>query len=153
VDTSHAFDARDLGVGLDHWKIREGFTQIKEEAMENRVLFLHLEFKYEIEQALRDVGRIISAIRRGIHKGMHGRHSIAILIVTEETTDQFSERMLPVLGDLSSLENFWCYVAPQADDIVGRYGHMDPLCHRVRKAWIDARQRSKPKHMRYSQRR
>jgi hypothetical protein len=106
--------------------------------MTHQVLFLHLVFKFDLEHAKHTVGRIIKVMRCPVHRGMHSRTGLGMLIVTTESAQELVERIRPVLDDIESLENFWCYVAPQPDDVVGRHGGLDPLCHRLRKAWVDA---------------
>jgi hypothetical protein len=118
----------------------------------SQVIILILSLKYELEHCERDLKAAQASIKRWCKKGMHGKRMVAILIVTEETACELGARLRPVISNLDSIENFWFLPAPKNDDVFGQHGNVDPLVHRIREAWVEARKRDKPQHVREAQR-
>jgi hypothetical protein len=115
----------------------------------NQVLELRVDFKYDLERARRDLARIYKAFGRWAKPGLHGKSTITFLLVTTETSTELVKRLRPTLDEITSIDNFWCRVAPQV--IVTKHG-IDPYSTYLDLAWKKAREWNQSKHMRQPQR-
>jgi len=115
----------------------------------NQVLELRVDFKYDLERAVHDVGRIYKVFGRWTKPGMHGKSTVTFLLVTTETSTELVKRLRPTLDEITSIENYWCRVAPQV--VVTKHG-IDPYSTYLDLAWKKAREWNQPKHVRQSQR-
>jgi hypothetical protein len=70
--------------------------------------------------------------------------------LTEETSSQLVERLKPTLDAITSIENYWCHTV--LDDVVGRYGAIDPLTTYIVEAWQELRKRNQPNYVRQAER-
>jgi hypothetical protein len=115
----------------------------------NLVLELRVDFKYDLERAGGDVGRIFKAFGRWAKPGMHGKCTVTFLVITTETSTELVKRLRPTLDEITSIENYWCKVAPQV--VVTKHG-IDPYSSYLELAWKRAREWNQPKNVRQPQR-
>jgi hypothetical protein len=109
------------------------------------VLKLEIAFKFEIDKCQREIGRIITALRRSAKTGMHTKRMIAFAIVTTEASVDLLNRLRPILSEIDAIDNFWCSTAPR--DLVGMNGAFDPMSSRINEAWHEARYRNYPQYV------
>lgn len=119
--------------------------------MNYTVLLLILETKYPIEHMGGQIGRLKKDIARWCQPGLHTNSTVGLLVVTSESSEELAVRIAPCIENLTGFNQFWCFTAPE--DIISQHGQFDPLMHRVRKAWVEARKRNRPQNVRYPQRR
>jgi len=100
---------------------------------------LRVEFKYDLESKDSQVavGTIIKNVRRPTKAAMHCKRSIALVIITPESSTELLTRLRPVLEQIGAVDNYWCHLAPPA--VVAKHGGLDPLATRVREAWEEIR--------------
>lgn len=109
------------------------------------VVKLEIAFKFELDKCQREVGKVISALKRSAKTGMHTKRTIAFAIVTTESSSELLNRLRPVLSEIDAIDNYWCSTAPR--DLVGMNGSIDPMVNRILEAWNEARYRNYPKYM------
>jgi len=115
--------------------------------MEHPPRILHVEFKVDLEYATREIKAVRMAIERWALPCMHGKRSLAFVIVTKETDVELVQRLRPVLDDVTA--NYRVHEAPRV--VVARHGSIDTLVTRVADAWNEIRQRRNPEYMRQRQ--
>jgi hypothetical protein len=100
---------------------------------------LRVEFKFDLEskESQRAVGTIIKNVRRSARAAMHCKRSIALIIITAESSTELLTRLRPVLEETSTIDNYWCHLAPPA--VVAKHGGLDPLVTRINEAWEEIR--------------
>lgn len=108
------------------------------------VIALQIFFSYDIDLCVRELTAIKKAIGGKIYPAMHDKRHIALVMVTNETTEQLVDRLRSVL-EVGCISNFWAQV-PTAK-ITGKYGNLDSFVSRVRMAYGLVYQRTKPKHV------
>jgi hypothetical protein len=110
------------------------------------VLLLRVDFKYDLEEVMKGgIGTVYKALERWAKPCMHGRATISFVIVTKETSTELYHRLRPAFEKMSSVENYWCYVAPSV--AVASKG-ADPFVHWLDAAWKKARELNESEHMR-----
>jgi hypothetical protein len=115
-----------------------------------KVLLLRVCLKIQIEQSASVVGRVISATKRWCRPAMHSKQAVGFVILTEENSSEYLDRLRPTLEGITSVENYWCHTV--LDDLVGRDGEIDPLRTYVLEAWQELRKRNKPNYVRQPER-
>ncbi len=104
----------------------------------HQVMVLRVDFKVALEDIMeRGIGAVYKAIGRWAKPGMHGKATISFLVVTNETSTELHRRLRPALEQMGSVENYWCYLAPEV--AVANRGS-DPFVHWLGAAWDKARQ-------------
>src|SRR5947209_4067170 len=102
------------------------------------VLLLRIDFKVDLEKMMGGkIGAVYKAIERWAKPAMHGRATVSFLVVTKETSTELHRRLRPTFEKMGSVENYWCYVAPQV--AVASNG-LDPFVHWLEAAWKQARE-------------
>ena len=99
---------------------------------------LRVEFISDLEESNKFIGQIIRAIQRPLWKGMHGRRTIAFVLVTHETGVELIRRLRPSLDSISYVDKYWLHVAPPA--VLAKNGSLDPFATAVEKAWAFIRE-------------
>jgi hypothetical protein len=113
-----------------------------------QVLLLRVELPFELEKCNHTIGRIITALKRPMWKCMHGKRTIAFVIITHESSLELVKRL--GLYSMDDIDNFWCHVAPIG--IIAKNGVLDTLDTAIDKAWEHAGKRHNPEYMRQTQR-
>lgn len=111
-------------------------------------LLLRVEFSFELEHANRVIGKIIAPLKRQMWKCSHGKRSICLLIVTDESSFELVQRLR--LKQISGIEDYVCHVAPIG--VICKYGGMNTLATALDKAWDAVGQRRNPEYMRQAKR-
>lgn len=119
--------------------------------MQQSLYVLQVSFKFEIENVSRELEAIGPAIRGWHRPAMHGRKSVAFVIVSKHTQEQITDRLRPILDDMNAICNYWCFRAPVA--VESKYGAIDPMTSRIREGWERIRQGRESEHVRKAQRR
>src|SRR5262245_5735005 len=96
-----------------------------------QVLLLRVEFPFALENCDRTIGRIVGALQRPMWKCMHGKRTIAFVVITDESSLELVKRL--GLNEMPGIENFWCHVAPLG--VVAKNGFLDSLDDAIDKAW------------------
>lgn len=115
--------------------------------MQNTARLLHVEFKVDLEYAQRELKQVQGAIKRWALPCMHGKRSVAFVVITNETDAELVQRLRPALDDVTA--NYRVHEAPKV--VVARHGSIDTLVTRVGQAWDEIRKRRNPDHMRQRQ--
>lgn len=110
-------------------------------------LLLRIEFSFEMEHAGYALKPILQSIGRDYWKCSHGKRSIALVILTQESSIELVTRLR--LRDVTSIEDFSCYVAPIG--AICKHGGMSTLHDALKKAW-DAVGRRNPAYRRQRER-
>ena len=113
-----------------------------------QVLLLRVEFPFELENCNHTIGQIIRSLKRPMWKCMHGKRTVAFVVITEESSLELVKRL--GLHDMLGIENFWCHVAPIA--VVAKNGFLDSLDAAIDKAWDYAGKRRNTEYMRQTKR-
>jgi hypothetical protein len=111
-------------------------------------LLLRVEFSFPLENAQHVIGKIIGPLKRQMWKCSHGKYSIALLVVTEESALELVKRL--GLSDISGIEDYTCHVAPIG--AICMHGGMNTLHTALTKAWDAVGQRRNPEYMRQTKR-
>jgi hypothetical protein len=114
----------------------------------HQVLLLRVEFAFELEHANHAIGTIVRAFQRPMWKCMHGKRTIAFVVITDESSVELVKRL--GLDQIGGIENYWCHVAPIA--VVAKHGNLDSLDTAIDKAWDHAGKRHNPEYMRQAKR-
>lgn len=102
--------------------------------MPSNVLLLQLSLKYELENAQRDIERVVSTLNTRWHrKAKHMKNSVTFVIVTGETDTSLMEHLKPRLDRIVGIENYWIFQAPRY--ALCRDGSIDPFSSAI----LDAR--------------
>ncbi len=112
-----------------------------------QVLLLRVEVPFELESSNRTIG-IVTSLKRPMWKCMHGKRTIAFVVITEESSLELVKRL--GLHEMPGIENFWCHVAPIA--VVAKNGFLDSLDTAIDKAWDYAGKRRNPEYVRQTKR-
>jgi hypothetical protein len=112
--------------------------------MQNPPLLLHVEFKVDLEYAKREYITVLKSLGQWARPCMHGKRSVAFVIVTREIVPQLMERLGPVLDPVTA--DYRIHDAPRT--VFARHGNIDTLVTRVSQAWDEIRERRNSQHMR-----
>ena len=110
---------------------------------------VRVEFLYDVERCRSTVIKIKKSFNAWARTGMHGKCSMAIVVVSNETTVELMKRIEPTLREETCVVNWWFEPAPHY--VMARHGFIDPLSSHVRDAWEEIRQRRHSKNMGHSQ--
>jgi hypothetical protein len=113
-----------------------------------QVLLLRIEVPFELERCNHTIGQIVRALKRPMWKCMHGKRTIAFVVITVESSLELVKRV--GLYEIPGIENFWCHVAPIA--VVAKHGALDTLDTAIDKAWEHAGKRRNPEYVRQTKR-
>jgi hypothetical protein len=113
-----------------------------------QVLLLRTELRFELEDSNHVIGRIVTAIKRPMWKCMHGKRTIAFVVITGESSLELVKRL--GLDAIDGVENYWCHVAPIG--VVAKHGVLDSLGTAIDKAWEYAGKRRNPEYVHQTQR-
>jgi hypothetical protein len=113
-----------------------------------QVLLLRVEVPFELESCDHTVGQIVRALKRPMWKCMHGKRTIAFVVITDESSLELVKRI--GLHEMPGVENFWCHVAPIG--VIAKYGALDTLDTAIDKAWEYAGKRHNPEYVRQTKR-
>lgn len=94
-------------------------------------LLLRLEFTFELEHASYALKPILQAMKRDYWRCAHGKRSIALVILTEESSRDLVRRLR--LDEVTSIEDYSCHVAPIG--AVSKHGGLSTLHAALDKAW------------------
>lgn len=119
--------------------------------MQQSLYVLQVSFKFEFENVTRELETIGRAIGGWHRPAMHGRKSVAFVIVSKHTQEEITYRLRPILDDMNAVDNYWCFRAPVA--VESKYGAIDPMTSRIREGWERIRQGRESEHLRNTQRR
>jgi hypothetical protein len=114
--------------------------------MRFQVVELTLLFKFPWKDL--DRGRLIDIdrqVQRHIQRGKHTPYSFSMLVVTDESPAELVKRVRPGFEAVGVIEDFWAQIVGL--DATGPTGDFDPFTFRVKKAWVEANDRNKPKHL------
>jgi hypothetical protein len=111
-------------------------------------LLLRVEFVFELEHANHTIGQIIQPLQRQMWKCSHGKRSIALVVITEESALELVKRLR--LDEMTAVEDYTCHVAPIG--VICKHGGMNTLATAIGKAWEAVGQRSHPEYMRQTKR-
>ncbi|MGV0910328.1 hypothetical protein [Martelella sp. FOR1707] len=108
------------------------------------VLEFTVKLKYDWENLSRnDLARIAKVANRWMKRAKYGGKIIGMLVVTDETAQQFLDRIRSELDNISVVDDFWCQTA--GSDGVGKFGVICPFQTAIAAAWEEAGKRNKPK--------
>jgi hypothetical protein len=111
-------------------------------------LLLRIEFKFELEHANHAISQIIGPLQRQMWKCSHGKRSIVLVVVTEETSLELVKRLR--LDEISAIEDYSCHVAPIG--VICKHAGFSTLHTAITKAWDAVGQRRHPEYMRQTKR-
>jgi len=111
-------------------------------------LLLRLEFTYPLENADRVIGQIIKPLQRKMWKCAHGKYTISMVIITEESSSELVKRLQ--LDNIEAITDFSCNIAPIG--AICKHGGMNSLHTALSKAWEEVGQRRHPEYVRQTQR-
>src|ERR1700730_9698253 len=106
--------------------------------MQQSLYVLQVSFKFELEKVTREFEAIGRAIGGWHRPAMHGRKSVAFVIVSKHTQEEVIDRLRPIIDDMNAISNSWCFRAPVA--VESKYGAIDPMTSRIREGWDRIRQ-------------
>lgn len=109
------------------------------------VLILQLLTNYDSDQCERQIQAVHRAISRPFKRAMHGRHNIAFVVKTPETSKELVERLADPLA-ATCFEAWFCQTA--ARDIVSSHGGLDSLRSGVMASYAEIENRRYPKNVR-----
>lgn len=111
-------------------------------------LLLRVEFAFPLENANHVVAKIIGPLQRQMFKCCHGKYSIALLVITDESALELVKRLR--LGEISGIDDYSCHVAPIG--AICMHGGINTLHTALTKAWDAVGQRRNPEYMRQTKR-
>ena len=108
------------------------------------VIEVTVKFRYDWDNVSRkDIGALRSAMKAWCKAGKYGGKIVSFLVVTRETSAELVERLRDVVGQITSVEEFWCQTA--GADGVGIQGEFCPFRTRLIEALDEVRKRNYPK--------
>lgn len=111
-------------------------------------LLLRVEFPFPLEKADYIIAQIVRPLARPMWKCSHGKYSIALVIVTDESSRDLVKRLR--LDEISGVEDYTCHVAPIG--VICKHGGLSTLHTAVTKAWDSIGKRRNPEYMRQTKR-
>jgi hypothetical protein len=130
---------------LDAIQIATSAINLKDRRMGHGLYVLYLSFKLDLELVQREYSRIGKLIHCWALPILHGNKSAGFVIETDETLDQLSKRLRPMLNEIDPLDNYWICPAPAI--IESKNGGVDPFYSRLAEGWDRVRQRRQGKYM------
>jgi hypothetical protein len=119
--------------------------------MTSNVLVLDLSLKYELEEAKRDIEKVVLSLGTRWHrKGKHQRCSLSFVVVTTETDKMLMDRLGHRLQRVGAVEKFHIFQAPRY--ALCSDGPIDPFSSAILDAWDVVRQRHQPQNVRKPER-
>lgn len=109
-----------------------------------QALLLRVDFEFPLEKANHVIGKIIGPLQRQMWKCSHGKYSISLVVVTEESSCELVKRLR--LDEITGIEDYFCHVAPIG--VICKHGGMNTLHTAVTKAWNALGERRNPEYMR-----
>lgn len=111
-------------------------------------LLLQLEFAFEVQHADYALKPILRSIEREFWKCLHGKRSIALVILTEESSRDLVARLK--LSDVTTIVDYACFVAPIG--AITKHGGFSTLHVALDKAWKAVGERRHPVYRQQRQR-
>lgn len=111
-------------------------------------LLLRVEFDFPLESANHVIAKIIGPMQRQIFKCCHGKYSMAIIVMTDESSHELVDRLR--LKQITGIADYSCHVAPIG--AICMHGGMNTFATALDKAWDAVGKRRNPEYMRQTKR-